>query len=694
MIDKRINKNIVDISRNKIFPLFLILIYVLLTFLAMIIPVAFRPTPYVLDVGDVAFQDIRAPRSFSFISETLTEIAEEEAERTISPIYLPADPTINREQVENLRIILNYISSIRVDSFATLTQQIDDLLSIQELHLTPQLAEQIIKLDEATWLEIRDESSYVLEEIMRNTIREDQVINAQRNILPLISFNFSDTEAEIIRIIVSPLIKANSIFSNERTSEAIQAAREKIEPVAQSYVAGETIVSSGQVITPVIREALQELGLIQPTNLIVRYISSGFIAIAVISFQVLYVQRIKTTVWNDIPGLILIMVLYLIFLIIAKIIIPTHTILPYLFPIAAFALTVSSLFDYEISVISVLGLSVLIAYGENNALDLSIFYILSSLGAVFSLKRGRRITQFFIAGLVIGLVGSFVILAFRLISSYYDLIGLLTLIGVAFLNGLGSISLTLVLQFVVASILGKTTALQLMDLSRPDHPLLQLILNKAPGTYQHSLQVANLAEQAAKSISADALLTRVGALYHDVGKAVNSLFFIENQPPENTDTHDEIDPVISAATIIQHVDDGMKLAKKYRLPPQIKQFITEHHGGMYTNYQYNKAIEKSKSKDLVDKSLYRYPGPSPQSKETAILMLADGVEARARAEIPKDENDIKRIVNNTIDLCLKEGQLETVALTFQELNTIKESFINTLQNTYHQRIKYPEKKSG
>lgn len=684
-------KIISKVPTSRYFQFVLIAASAILVYLAMVIPIAIRPAPFSLNIGDVAFQDISAPRTFSFTSETLSTLAKEEAEQKVAPIYLPADPAISREQIYRLKAILNYISSIRADNYATLTQQIDDLLSIENLNLTSQLAEQIIKLDEETWTSIQEESLYVLEEIMRNTIREDQLSNAQRNILPLISFNFTDTEAEIIRNLASPLVTANSLFSSEKTNEAIQIARENTEPVTKTYIEGETIVNSGQVITPVMWEAMQELGLIQPRNQMISYISSGFIATTIIGLSYLYIIRIKGSNWDDIPGLILILALFLFFLFSAKLIIPNHTVIPYIFPVAAFALTVSSLFDYEIGIFSTLGLSVLIAYGENNALDLSLFYILSSMGAVFSLKRGGRITNYFIAGLVIGVVGSFVILAFRLISSYYDVEGLLTLVGVAFLNGLGSISITLILQFVAASLLGKTTALQLMDLSRPDHPLLQYVLTKAPGTYQHSLQVANLAEQAAKNINADALLTRVGALYHDVGKAINPAFFIENQPPGQTDTHDNIDPVISAATIIQHVNDGMKLAKKYRLPPQIMHFISEHHGDMHTNYQYSQALEKAHIKADVDKSLFEYPGPSPHSKETAILMLADGVEARARAETPKDENAIRKIVNYIFDYCLKEGQLENVDLTFKDLNLIKDSFVKTLQNTYHQRIKYPDK---
>jgi putative nucleotidyltransferase with HDIG domain len=170
------------------------------------------------------------------------------------------------------------------------------------------------------------------------------------------------------------------------------------------------------------------------------------------------------------------------------------------------------------------------------------------------------------------------------------------------------------LQYVFSQTLGITTTLQLLDISRPDHPLLQLMLRNMPGSYQHSLQVANLAEQAAETIGANGLLVRVGAIYHDCGKSSNPHFFIENQVQNEANPHDDIDPILSAQTIISHVTDGVSLAKKYRLPNRIIDFISEHHGTMYTHYQYTKALEQAENPKDVDKSLFTYPGPRPQSK--------------------------------------------------------------------------------
>jgi putative nucleotidyltransferase with HDIG domain len=218
-----------------------------------------------------------------------------------------------------------------------------------------------------------------------------------------------------------------------------------------------------------------------------------------------------------------------------------------------------------------------------------------------------------------------------------------------------------------------------------------MFLRTAPGTYQHSLQVANLAERAAEKIGADPLLTRVGATFHDIGKAAaDPSFFIENQAPGSINTHSDITPENAAAAIIRHVHDGVNLAHKYRLPRRIDDFILEHHGSMLTRYQYNQALERAGGDATkVDFEKFRYPGPRPGSRETGLLMLADGVEARARAENPEGDDALRAIIRSVIERCQKEGQLDNTQLTLRDLNLATESFVTTLRGTYHPRIQYP-----
>jgi hypothetical protein len=654
-------------------------------------PIAIRPDSYPLKIGDVAQQDILAPYSLTYVSETQTEIVRKEAEKSVSPVFLPADPGIARQQIENLKETISYISSVRLDSYSSVEQKISDLQKIDEVTLTPAHAGRLLSLSDDQWIAFQEESLNVLEEIMRNPIRQDQRSQAQRNISTLVSFSMPQDQAEIVTELVTPFIVANSLFSEEQTKTAIEAIRAQVEPVSRIYLTGETIVRRGQIITQLSWEALQQYGLIQPK----RELSNFFSILAIVALQSvlisLYINRRKKSSVNDLRSLLMITILFLVFLYGARLVIPNRTIIPYLFPISAFGLTIACIYNIEVGLVFSLGLSILSGFGLNNSNDLTMYYIFPGLVGILILGRGRRVANFFWAGIAIGLAGSAIIIAYRLQDYYSDWFGLATLIGTSFLNGLASASLALIIQFFFSQLLGLTTALQLLELSRPDHPLLQFMLRNAPGSYQHSLQVANLVELAAESIGADALLSRVGSIYHDVGKAANPSYFIENQVAGKDNPHDEIDPISSAGTIIQHIEDGLKLAKKHRLPPRIMDFMREHHGTLLARYQYAKALQAANNNpDKVDENIFRYPGPSPRSKETALLMLADGCEARARAELPKNENELRELVKSVFDFCQRDGQLDETNLTLRDLNTAAESFVTTLKNIYHPRIQYPE----
>ena len=303
--------------------------------------------------------------------------------------------------------------------------------------------------------------------------------------------------------------------------------------------------------------------------------------------------------------------------------------------------------------------------------------------------RAERLSTFFWAGFSAAIGAIAIIIVFRIPDPGTDLFGKVSLLAAAGVSGLLSTSLGFGLLLVIGNILGITTSLQLIELGRPDHPLQQMILRNAPGTYQHSLQVANLAEQAARTVNANALLTRVGALYHDAGKSLRPQYYIENQVP-GQNVHEQLDPTTSAGVIIEHVRAGLELAQKYRLPKNIQAFIAEHHGTLETSYQYQMALDAANGDpSKVERSDFQYPGPKPQSKETALLMLADGTEAKARAEAPKNKKEIDKIVRWVIEDRLERRQLDHVDLTLKDLDTIRRSFVTTLKGIYHARIPYP-----
>ena len=683
------------INRDRLLRLALLAITTILACVALVFPYSLRQSSFPLKVGDVVPQDIQAPSALTYTSEVLSAQSRETALANVPPVFIPTDPTITRRQIEKLRSSLYFITSIRADPFASTAQKNADLAAMTDLPLRTELSERILSMSDSRWQIIQGETLSVLEQVMRNTIREGQTAEALRNIPTLISFSIPQDQAAIINELVAPFVVANSLYSQEMTNQARQETLKVIEPVQRTYAAGEIIVRRGQIITPTAFEALQAFGLIQIQGETQTFLASATLSIMAGILVGLYVHRRRISVFNRTSNLLLIAGYFLLLLFSARFMIPNRTIVPYLFPIGAFGLTIGSLFAMEIGMVFSIFMGILAAYGMPNGLDLTVFYILSSLAGILILAKGRRMISFFYAGLAIGVTGAAVILSYRIAEPLTDAIGLTTLIGACLLNGLASASLTLLFQSIFAQLLGLTTALQLLDLSRPDHPLLQFLLRNAPGTYQHSLQVSNLAEQAAEAINADALLVRVGCLYHDAGKAMNPSFFVENQIPGKIDSHDSEEPAVISATIINHVLNGVEMAKKHRVPPRIQDFMREHHGTLLTRYQYAKALEAAGGKtELVDPEKFRYPGPKPRSRETVLLMLADGCEAKARADLPKTEDDLRKLIRKVVDYLQSEGQFDDTALTLHDLHLVTESFVKTMRNTYHPRLSYPEIKTA
>lgn len=681
-------------ARVRAIQLTLLILVGLVSLAALALPLSLSPGALPLQVGDVAPRDLQAPSAIEYVSEVRTEEARAAAERAVPQVYSPPDTSIARGQIERLRVALNYITIVRADAYATTEQKQADLRALSDITLKAVTIDQILSLAPARWDAIQQEALSVLEQVMRNTIREGDVDNMRRSVPSLVSLALTDDQAKVVSELVSAFVVPNSFISPELTDAARQAARDAVQPVVQSYKTGETVVAGGQIIDAAQLEALQKLGLIERGQQWQDYLGVTTLVILSTAFIGLYFYRRNRPFLMEMRSLLLIAIIFIIFLVGARLVIPNRTVVPYLYPIPAFGLLLATLFGLEPGLIFSLVMSVLAAYGLPNSLDLMPYYLLSTLTGVLILGPARRFWAFFRAGMAIAFAGMGMILAYRIPFTQMDWIGIATLLGAALFNGIASASITLLLQYFLAQVLGLTTPLQLLEISRPDFPLLQFFLRNAPGTYQHSLQVANLAEQAAEAIGADTLLTRVGALFHDVGKATNPTFFIENQAPGNINTHDDLEPAESSAAITQHVLDGITLVRKYRLPRRIEDFVLEHHGTMLTRYQYSKAVEAADGDESkVDSAKFRYPGPSPRSRETALLMLADGTEARVRAGRPSTEQNLRDIIRAVIEGAQASGQLDNTQLTLSDLSKIAESFATTLRGSYHPRIEYPKMKA-
>jgi putative nucleotidyltransferase with HDIG domain len=678
------------IPRHDILALALLLLTSLAAYAILVIPITLGADSIPLQAGQVAPQDYQAPRNAEYISDVRTEQARRLAENNVADVYTAPDRAIARRQVELLRSGLQFIQSVRDDPNSLPADKRTSLTTLADISLSEQAINNLISMPDNRWLSVQNEAMLLLERIFRNSIRERNLESTRQGVPGLVSFSLNEEQAALVVELVTPFVVANSFYSEEQTLAAREQARQAVLPITQTYIAGEIVVQRGAVLTEANLEALRLLGLIVPRNPLMDYLSSAALVAVFMVFTGLYFHRRRPYFYNEGRSLVLIAVLFLVFLLIARTIIPYRTLVPYFFPLPGFGLLIATLFGPGGALILTLGLSILTAYNLPNSFDLTLYFMFASLISILSLGRAQRFGAFIWAGTVAALTGTAVLVAYRLPEAEIDMLGFFQFAGAALLMGLLSASLALMLQYLLAEFLGLTTPLRLVEISRPDTPLLQFLLRNAPGTYQHSLQVSNLAEQAAEKLGMDTLLMRVGVLYHDVGKAMNPAFFIENQMPDNLNPHDDLDPQVAAQTIIRHVTDGVLLARKHRLPKRMQDFMLEHHGTLLARYQYTLAVKAAgDDPDKVDESQFRYPGPRPRSRETALLMLADGVEARARSMRPKTEEELRKIVQQTIDFCQKEGQLAETRFTLKDLTIITESFVTTLTGLYHPRIAYP-----
>jgi putative nucleotidyltransferase with HDIG domain len=665
------------------------LLFVALSSLILVFPIPLTGTGDKLQAGDVAQRDVLAPQRITYVSEIQTENARDRAEASISEIYDPPDTHIARQQVARAREIFDYLESVRADNYASPDEKRQLILAVDDLTLSDGVLGILLGADNETWSEIKTETIVVLDQAMRAEIRPNQLPSARRRVPTLLDLDVSDRAATAIIAIVNNLIQPNTFVNEQRTAEDRQAARESVQPVVVTYEQNQRILRAGDLVGQGDVEALEALGLqepaFEPADLL-----SDIAFVALIGLVIgLYILHFQPSSLKRPRYLWLLFFLLLLFVGLIRLMVPAHTILPYLFPMAAFSIMVAVLIDVQLSILTTILTGLIIGYIADGSWDLTTYAVMGGLVGVFSLGRVERVNRLLWAGVYVSLTNAAVVLILNAPSNNLDSMGLLQLVVAGVANGVFSASLALIGFFLAGNLLGITTSLQLQELARPTQPLLRQLLLRAPGTYHHSLMVSNLAEQAAESIGADALLTRVGAYYHDVGKTMRPYFFVENQM-EGINVQDRLDPRTSAQIIISHVKDGLDLAKKNGVPRDVRAFIPEHQGTGLIKYFYNQALEQADDPSLVDKDDFRYPGPKPQSRETAIVMLADSCEAAVRAANPGSVDEIDKIVRRIISEKLTSGELDECDLTTRNLDQIRSAFVEMLHGVFHPRVKYPE----
>ena len=356
-------------------------------------------------------------------------------------------------------------------------------------------------------------------------------------------------------------------------------------------------------------------------------------------------------------------------------------------PVLFFVIIVNILIASRSALYLLLSSTLLISYYAPNSYMFAFMQLSAGIVSIFSLSHLQRRSQLILSIFLVFITYALVYIAFILtqegeirITHLFALIWLL-------INCL-LLTLTYPVIYIFERIFGYTSEITLIELSNPNHPALRNLTKKAPGTFQHSLMVANLAEEAIYHIGGDPLLTRTGALYHDIGKTFDPIFFIENQSG-GMNPHDQCDFDVSAQHIINHVTKGIELAKKYNLPETIINFIRTHHGKSKVKYFYNSFKNKYPDRE-IDESLFTYAGPDPVNRECAVVMMADAVEAVSRTLAVKTEENITKVVNDIIDGQLKDGRFANAEITFKDIAIVKRVFIEMLTNIYHSRIAYPK----
>lgn len=668
--------------------------------------------PLDVEVGMPSAREVIAPQTKTFESEFETNEARIQAAANPELIQYRSDSTIIEEQRNALQLFLDTVTSIREnDSLSRVdkTNELRDLLTNFLPNASPDLAEEIVRLDDDTWDEVKDESVALYNNAVqaRNfQLREDDVRWIRETFLPLANLGNAEEQRTLIVEFSGGYVRANQFFDTEATSERQIEARNAVEPVQITIQSGQTIVRKGDIITERTKEILDTFNLTERETNWRGLGGTALLCVLIAMAFGSYIGFAQRSIWLNTRALVMIFSLFALNVFTDRLLFEISATPEwwYIFPLAATMLILMPLFNLSLALVTATLLSVLIVFVHDGTFELGVALLLSSMAGIFVVKRGERSINFLLAGLVVGTTVIITRLTFWLITPgelIFEQFQLIVISGLV--NGLLSALLSLGLYNVIGNLGGITTPLQLMELSHPSQPLLRKLMLEAPGSYYHSIAVGNLAERAAEAINADALLLRVAAYYHDIGKTIRPYFFTDNQS-ERENVHNDLDPRTSAKIIVEHVSEGANMARAARLPEQIIDFITTHHGTTTISHFYQLALQQEDSVDIDD---FRYPGPKPQTREQAILMLADSVEATVRSKSQSGKlissrhaetngngngrnggQTLEELVRSIIDERVRSGQLDESPITLHDIARIRQAFVNSLQGIYHPRTDY------
>ncbi|MBE3572926.1 MAG: HDIG domain-containing protein [Moorella humiferrea] len=680
-----------ELSKTRIF-------WGIILFMAAVAVLALDYMPQKLDikVGQPSPRDFKAPQGIVYESEVLTQKAREEAAAQVAPVYR-VDNTVAAALTGRLDEIFREIKTVSgsagdAGAKAALLKE-----RLNQINFSPASLQALAGADPTTVDTLREVTKNIVNRVMGEAVPQDALDAARDKMLAAveeaaIEDKFKPAVAAIIRGLE---LKPNLIYDVAATMQKKEKAAAEVSPVQVTIRQNEKIVSDGELVTAEDIEALQKLGLLRSGASWGGLMGLVLYQAILVALMLLYLRFFKRGVYNNNRLLLLLGLLWLIFLIFARGVAAISLgggteitrLVAYLMPVAAGSMLVAILLDAGVAVVFTVFLALEAGIISGIYYQFVAVGVISGLVGIYCVSHLSQRSDLARSSLFLMLAGLIGVVALELMLRHTLFqMGIAAILALA--NGLLSTVLTLGFLPFLENSFGITTAVKLLELSNPNHPLLKRLLLEAPGTYHHSILVANLAEAAADAVGADSLLARVGAYYHDIGKLKRPYFFIENQvTAENP--HDRLAPTLSTLIISCHVKDGLEMAREYRLPQVIQDIIAQHHGATLMSYFYHKARENSRE-DSVNENDFRYEGPIPQTREAAIVMLADSVEAGIRSLPRPTPGRMEGFVRKIIKEKLEDGQLEASDLTFKDLSLIAEAFMRVLNGIFHNRVEYPE----
>jgi len=637
-----------------------------------------------IQVGKPSPKTIKASRDLEFVDFDRTEALRKEAAAHVQKVY-NRDWAVENQVIDLVRKFFNAVRQVRVNQALTPEAKLD-LLSKEVGSTFDKSVLGILLVAPDTDLNAV-ESTIVnqIDQAYRDRVTSENLINKKSEFRSMAGGLTEDrNKGAVIAEVGMLYLKPNYFYDEKATEWLRKEASNGILPVVVSKQKGETVVREGEIVSSGQEKILKELGLMKRGIDLVRIGGLSLFALVAFLAFALYLHHYQLRIYKNDRLIAVLGIIFIATILLAKFVGPFYSF--FLIPVAAAAMLTALLFGVEISVLMVLMIGLFSGLIAGQNYQYALYGLLTGLFAIFATYNIRHRTDLVIAGAWVTLATTVLALTTTLLSGagWFEV---LKNLGWGLLGGISAAVLTIGALPFLEKAFGITTDIKLVELSYANQPLLRELMMKAPGTYNHSIMTGNLAESAAEEIGANPLLARVGAYYHDIGKIKRPLFFVENQiGGENP--HDHTNPSLSCLIITSHVKDGVEMAKKQHLPREIVDIINEHHGSSVVAYFYAKAKENI-VKECISEENFRYQGPRPGTKEAALVMLADSVEAAARTITKPSPGRIEQLIKRIVQSKLDDGQLNESDLTLNDIEKIIRSFTQVLSSLYHTRIEYP-----